>query len=536
MTEMNNKAASLSVNSRSSSSSGSSVEGIMFPSASDIDDATAAVMDSPSGLLEATLSAVPETEIDTQSPMFSTSASSSVSSIDPVDGECFQLLNSVEEDSAPLTQKVVAALKRELSLKDLTEAAWYGHPLSVADAQKLLPPGDGGLIWHVTIIPDAYFVNGKLTRGLNPRDFHAENSSIKPRRPSLPLTATEFFSSLTKIDGPAKGQARYIFYGVLNGWPGLRTMQLVSLEQHRRHSSALPSPRELISGQILWVKAWSEEEEGMRGVDPKIFMGSHKIYRAKLRGAPWSGSGWSRESPGFCFWYESQRAEGPRISYGTNMLTEIESEPICTKVHMISHRYAVPRGESPRDRLTYHSICLLEWDHGRYCTVIEAAYLNGMGGYKGKCNWFDDRDEPVTSLYQALPPALICPWRSSQSEIRCYDVPAKDFQEFRDYIAKYEGSTKRFVDPRFTFSHAARLTFRSKPQIAQYMINYIMRDSTYAELKRNCQTFTADLCSFLAGKKGVAPFHPVNRIEYQNRTYLFLYNSEMYDKKKGNKK
>lgn len=474
-------------------------------------------------------------EAAAKSPVFNTSsANSSVSSVEPADGEFYQLLNSVEEESPALSQKVVAALKRELSQKDLTDAAWYGHPLSVADAHEQVPPGDDGLVWHATVVPDVYLVDGKLKRGLNRRDFDPEHGKIKPRRASLPLTATDFFSSLTKIDGPAKGQARYIFYGVLNGWPGLRTMELVSLE-HRRDSPALPSPRELITGQILWVKTWSADEEGLRGGDPKI-LGSHRIYRAKLRGAPWSGIGWSKASPGFCFWYESQRATGQRVSFGTNMLTEIASEPLCTRVHMISHRYAVGRVETPRDRLTYHSICLLEWDHGQYCTVIEAAYLNGMGGYKGKSNWFDDRDAPVTSLYQALPLEMVCPWRSSQSEIRCYDVPVKNLDEFRKYMEKYEGPNKRFLDPRFTFSHSTRLTFRSKAHIAQYMLNYIMRDSSYAELRRNCQTFTADLCSFLAGKKGIAPFHPVNRIDYQNRTYLFLYDSHLYDKKKSSKK
>jgi hypothetical protein len=64
------------------------------------------------------------------------------------------------------------------------------------------------------------------------------------------------------------------------------------------------------------------------------------------------------------------------------------------------------------------------------------------------------------------------------------------------------------------------------------MINYIMRDTQYAELKRNCQTYCADLCVLIAGKKNVQPFHPVSRIDYQNRTHLFLYDHFMYDAKK----
>jgi hypothetical protein len=94
---------------------------------------------------------------------------------------------------------------------------------------------------------------------------------------------------------------------------------------------------------------------------------------------------------------------------------------------------------------------------------------------------------------------------------------------------KYAGNDKRFIDPHFHFSHPARLTFRSKRHIAQYLINYISRDTSYAELARNCQTFCSDLASFLAGKKQILPFHPVSRVEYNNRTYLFLYDSYMYD-------
>lgn len=108
-----------------------------------------------------------------------------------------------------------------------------------------------------------------------------------------------------------------------------------------------------------------------------------------------------------------------------------------------------------------------------------------------------------------------------------YDVKAKNMNEFRAYVMKYKN--QRFVDPHFTFSHPVRLTFRSKGHIAQYLVNYIRRDSKYDLLSKNCQTFAADLCSFLAGKKDIVPFHPVNRIDFQPRNHLFLYDSEMYE-------
>lgn len=201
----------------------------------------------------------------------------------------------------------------------------------------------------------------------------------------------------------------------------------------------------------------------------------------------------------------------------------------CTNVHMISHRYFVPN-ETAKDKLTYHTLVLLEWEHGKYTTIVEGAWLNGVGGYKGKCNWYDDKNEPTTALYRALPSEMIQPWNSSASEIRVYDVAARNLDEFKEYIEKYNGS--RFSDPHYTFSHPARLSFCSKANIAQYLLNYIGRDGNYSEITRNCQTLAADLCSFLAGKKGVVPFHPINRFEYHNRSHLFLYESDMFSDKK----
>ena len=246
--------------------------------------------------------------------------------------------------------------------------------------------------------------------------------------------------------------------------------------------------------------------------------------------------GWSKSSSGFAWWFEPHRPSSqPRLTYGTDMLQQLGDDSKCTHIHMVSHRYAVRR-ESPRDRLTYHSVCLLEWEHGQYCTVVECAYLNGMGGYNGKSNWCEDRDAVIPALYKAIPPEMVCPWRMTSAEIRCFDVSSRNLEEFKEFVAKYEGKDQRFVDPQYSFSHPARLTFRSKKHIAQYLLNYIQRDSTYAELKRNCQTFAADFCAFVAGKKNIVPFHPVSRIDYQNRTYLFLYDSYMYESREEKRK
>ena len=34
-------------------------------------------------------------------------------------------------------------------------------------------------------------------------------------------------------------------------------------------------------------------------------------------------------------------------------------------------------------QLTYHSLVFLEWENSQFCTIVEGAFLNGVGGYKG---------------------------------------------------------------------------------------------------------------------------------------------------------
>ena len=407
---------------------------------------------------------------------------------DTPDGEINVLMQSLEEEEerqvVPLAEQTRTAIKKTLSgqlISDSGEAV-YGRPLSVEEAAERMPPGEGGMMWHASVVPDIYFIGGKLLRGLRPRDFDMKNQTIKPRRAVPTLTVSDLLSSLTKI-GP-----RYIFYGILNGWPSLRCFELIGIEQKRA---------------IGWNKVWRADKEGAKGIPLRL--DKSQIYRVTLRGAPWTSHGWSKDSPGFLFWYEAQRSQGPRMSYGTDTLHTID-DATCTHIHMVSHRYAV-KHESPRDLITYHSICLLEWDHGQYATVVETAFLNGIGGYNGRSNWYHDKDELVNQLFRNMPPEMISPWRSNSAEVRCYDVKAKNLEELMMYMHKYKGNTQRFIDPQISFSHRARLTFRSRRHIAQYLLNYISRDSSYAELKRNCQTFTADLCCFIAGKKVSALFN-----------------------------
>jgi hypothetical protein len=216
---------------------------------------------------------------------------------------------------------------------------------------------------------------------------------------------SELMTSLTKLVGE-DGQVRYIFSGVLNGWPSLRQFELIEIDK-KRSLGPLHPPDYFHTLRHTWSRYWRADKEGKDGISPAI-RDRNRVYRAKLRGAPWTSLGWSPESPGFLFWYEAQRESGARVVYGTDAVNEVGND-ICTMVHMISHRvrtgtglgvqsvfslltkanfvllqYATAR-ETPKDKLTYHSIVLLEWEHGKYTTIVEGAFLNGIGGKRVAC-------------------------------------------------------------------------------------------------------------------------------------------------------
>lgn len=332
--------------------------------------------------------------------------------------------------------------------------------------------------------------------------------------------------------------SKWFFSGVINGWPGLKHLELVKIEYKYN----------VVPG---WRTHW-DSEMNPKDVAPSFptkVLGLMEV-RAKLREPGWSAQGWSKDSPGYVLYYNgSDTRQIPRVLYGTNIIREFENDrlndaknsgrnkgdsyqvepsPKCVQVNMISHRHATTK-EKWKDKIVYHSFALLEWDHGKYCTVIELGFLNGLGGYNARCNHTEDRDEPVTELYKCFPPEMVKPWKDTLSEIRCIDVKAKNVSEYLETMKRHTGREGYFMDVRHTFSHAVRLTFCSQDQIVQYLINYIRRGRTYSEIRKNCQTFSADFCAFLAGKKDVQPFHPLNRFEYRNQTHYFMYESSMYD-------
>jgi len=453
--------------------------------------------------------------------------------------------------------------------------------MSESELQDVIGPDvDGGLIFTIKVLPDGYDSKGEenLTF-LEKRDYDPRAKMPKPRRKMpFPVTSGDFYSSVCCIgknpvvvnskehhvedymehdmwDRDARRETisssrnkppRWMFNGVINGWPGIPMPLEVIMVQCRDPG--------FLGRRKGWSTLWDRNVEGrIEGKDPSSCCKSASIegrglrqVKVKLRAPHWSAHGWSRSSPGFAFWVEGQQVESVSncnnppdltVTYGTNLLSRFkckddDDDPRSTRVHMISHRYATggSRTETPKEKLTYHSIVLIEWDHRRYCSVVEIAYLNGLGGYRCKSNWYADRDARDPSLYAAYPPEMVMPWKETMSEIRVHDVPYQDLDSFLVFMKEYEGHRRRFVDISVNFSHVVRLTYRSRRNIATYLLNYIRRDETYSEMKRNCQTFAADLCGFLAGKKDVQPFHPVNQIQYVCQKHKFLYESSGYQK------
>jgi hypothetical protein len=285
----------------------------------------------------------------------------------------------------------------------------------------------GGLVWYSTIIPNNYNENyhpkallkkGKL-KVLPVKFYDEKNECIKARRGNLAVTENDFFTSLIKIncdddddddesttdysefqifdkkddvfnETKKKQYSRWIFSGVLNGWPGLKYLELVEIQY-----KGTVDPR--------WKSSWESENnpKDIAPSHPKNVGGMTEV-RVKLREPGWSAEGWSKESPGYVFWYNSPETNKvPRILYGTDIInqfekdrydqanklehpmSQVEPSPKCVRVHMISHRYAT-KTVGLRDKLAYHSFALLEWDHAKHCTVIELSLLNGLGGYHGR--------------------------------------------------------------------------------------------------------------------------------------------------------
>eukprot|EP00939_MAST-03C_sp_MAST-3C-sp1_P001566 g1566.t1 len=381
------------------------------------------------------------------------------------------------------------------------------------------PPA--GLIWHCQLYPGHF----------RSKKHCLPSGKLKSRRPRPQAYVADFLSSLVLTkDG------RWVFSGALNGWPALTNLEVISITGKKR----------LRSVRRYWIKKKNDRSR------PTIPPGLSSI-RATLRAPSWTDIGWSRDSPGLVFWYaphynaadkesfatESSKetessSSAPRFYFGTEILaavpkSNLERNAKCVRAHHYAHRYANDH-ESIKDKLTYHAVVLLEWDHARFCTVVELAWRNGLGGYKGRSNWVEDKNSSRTALYDAMPAALKAPWISSRSEIRCVDMDKiKSAADFDRYLKSYTGKGKsfRFYRPERVAHGAVCLAFRSRLHIMTYLLNYIRARVEYSEFASNCQTFAADFFGFLVAEPETVPYSSVNRIGYKPSRNLFLRKKEV---------
>lgn len=318
-----------------------------------------------------------------------------------------------------------------------------------------------------------------------------------------------------------------MFKGALNDWPALTDLELISLEYWY-------SRRDRVKTVTLSRKIWSQSKKEAPKYPTAGSLSFQKkpiCIRAMFRGPKHTEIGYSNNNPGFLWWFRPLRQDGPKLGHGERLIKALEfdaektGEPLerAMKVHFFAHRYA-KKVETPKDKITYHTGVVIEWKHGKYLTLVELAYLFGIGGYGGKSNWIEDRDSGNPLLWQCMPDKLKAPWRSNRSEVRIVDLDLKTVEEFKTFMKQHP---ERFLKPTIRGSDEVRLSQNTSVDIVRYIVNYICRDRTYSEDRRNCQTFASDFYTLLTGAS-IEPLYPV-KLFYKSRLMNFLYDHEKFE-------
>jgi len=354
-----------------------------------------------------------------------------------------------------------------------------------------------GLVWHAKIMAD---------------DFE-----IKPRRGMPVITVSQLYEGLQLING------RWVLLKPLNGWPAMANLELKSLTKKG-------------GGMMQKVqRLWDSGNEAVAAALPSKST-IPKGARATFTAPAWTLKGWSADSPGFVWWFSQHTGEVPSLIHGEKMIDYLEEGPYAsawaTKAHAFAHRYPVEK-ETLKDTQTWHSGILIEWSHGKFTTLVELAWMNGCSGYSGRSNWCEDKLETPTRLSAAMPEGMICPWDSGKSELRTYDMPFRSQKDLMLYMEKYsrEGDLPneehRFLNPVVYDSGDVRLRKCTPSAFAGFLLNYIHQNWEYVEWTptraQNCQTFAADLFSFLTGKRESKPYGSLIQAAYHQRSYSFLY-------------
>jgi len=413
-----------------------------------------------------------------------------------------------------------------------------GSTRSVSPRSRREQAGKGeGLIWHAQVVPDDYRHKKHCT----------EEGILRPKRPRPHIYAKNFFSQIEL----EQTSGMYVFPGLplgLNQWGGLRELAVLSITYKEKGLLGSKIVRSWTAPNIKRGKG-KKESKAILPKYPSVAEKKKRSVRVTLQAPCWTNRGWSEDSPGHAWWFFACRPRAQRrLRFGTRMKEQLRNFlakeqkkdraavtiPKATMIHQFAHRYALgKRKEGMKDKLTYHAGILLEWDHGKHCTVIELAWLNGIGGYGGRSNWVPDKDSGRPVLYRAMPSIMKMPWRTERAEVRAIDIDCKNKEEFERYLKKYSGPGLRFLDPQVSASAPVRVTLRDQTHIMTYLLNYVLNEGKYDELTRNCQDFAADFYGFMAGlsPEQSKPFHAVCRLTYTPHRHLFLYDPKSDEKK-----
>ncbi|CAE7769394.1 unnamed protein product [Symbiodinium necroappetens] len=348
-----------------------------------------------------------------------------------------------------------------------------GQPSEPSPAQ-LASDNDDGVVWHAKVFTDDY---------IHPRDC-LPSGEVKPRRAMPVIRQSELLSQLQKVGDT------WILPGPLNGWPSLVNLQLRSITQKQRG---------LLPMTAAVKRIWVDGDELPKKLPERC--------RATFLAPSWMKKGWSKDSAGFVWWFTPRCIHSPgACHFGerlvSTLLTGPHKDAEAVQVHAIAHRYPVD-SETLRDLQTWHVAVALEWSHGQFSTLVELAWLNGIGGYGGKSNWVADKLEPVPEIYEAMASSMRGSWNQVRSEIRMIDMPITSKEQLEQYLRRYseDGGLPRnewrFKAPRIYASSEVRLRLRSPAHIAGYLLNYISRVAEYDTLRKNCQTFATDFFAFL---------------------------------------
>jgi len=331
-----------------------------------------------------------------------------------------------------------------------------------------------------------------------------------------------FVSGFSETDGCQDGAACKPSIA-LSGWNAFRNLELRSITCKESSKS--------MSVKRVWTgKSQQTPSDVLRQSHCKSMRGTFLLPE-------WYSKGWKEHSPGFVFWYtpgalcvkDTGKANG-RLFVGADILQQQAQGLLkakATKAHIFAHKY-FSKAPGIKDGLKWHAGILLEWEDAEYTTVLELAWLNGLGGYNGKSSYYPEKlaTEVSTELYATMlrdAPAMDQPWDETKSEIRVLDVESKTKDDFLQYM---NDNQNRYVDPEI--SHSVDLSWkasRSRHDILSALLNYNSASPSYVEWGSgmdNCQTFAADFMAWLTDEKYkiatpvLRPFHRDHR-DYFNQ-------------------